>query len=484
MGPAAARTTPPRPARPAASSSSTRCWPRAPTSPSACPVRAIWPRSTPCTTPQDRFTLIVCRQEGGAAYMAEAYGKLTGRPGICFVTRGPGATNAAIGVHTAFQDSTPMILFVGQVARDQLRARGVPGGRLPPHVRQRSPSGSPQIDDPARIPEYVGQAFHRAVNGRPGPVVLALPEDMLTDRADAAPPARFKPVRRCAERRRSLARSARPMLDEAERPLLVLGGGGWDAEAVGRHRSAFAEALHCRSACAFRCQDLFDNTHPNYAGDVGIGINPRLAARVQRCRPPARRRRAAGRDDDRRLHAARHPACPRRSSCTSIRAPRSSAASIRPSCRSTPAMARFRRHRRQAMRPVACARWATWTAAGARRLPRMIDAAARSKLAIDMRRGRGDLAASSACRADAILTNGAGNYASWSIASIATASSAPSSRRPTARWAMACPRRSRPSCAHPDRTVVCFTGDGCFLMNGQELATAVQYSCGRDLRAS
>src|SRR6185295_6734195 len=142
---------------------------------------------------RNSIRLVTCRQEGGAANMAEAYGKLTGRPGICFVTRGPGATNASIGVHTAFQDSTPMILFIGQVARDQVELDAF---QEIDFRRMYGPMTKwvAEIDDAARIPEYVSQAFHRAVNGRPGPVVLALPEDMLTDRVDVADAGRYKPV--------------------------------------------------------------------------------------------------------------------------------------------------------------------------------------------------------------------------------------------------------------------------------------------------
>src|SRR5512134_620384 len=141
---------------------------------------------------RNQIRLLTCRQEGGAAFMAEAYGKLTGRPGICFVTRGPGATNASIGVHTAFQDSSPMILFIGQVARDQVEREAF---QEIDFRRMYGPMAKwvAEIDDAARIPEYVSQAFHRAVNGRPGPVVLALPEDMLTDQVDVADAGRYKP---------------------------------------------------------------------------------------------------------------------------------------------------------------------------------------------------------------------------------------------------------------------------------------------------
>src|SRR5688500_2272124 len=173
---------------------------------------------------RDRIRFVACRQEGGAANMAEAYGKLTGRPGICFVTRGPGATNAAIGVHTAFQDSTPMILFIGQVARDQVEREAF---QEIDFRRMYGPMTKwvAEIDDAARIPEYVSQAFHRAVNGRPGPVVLALPEDMLTDCVDVADAGRYQPVQPAPSA--AQLHDLRDLLDDAKRPFMILGGGGW-----------------------------------------------------------------------------------------------------------------------------------------------------------------------------------------------------------------------------------------------------------------
>ncbi|HEX6118482.1 MAG TPA: thiamine pyrophosphate-binding protein, partial [Dongiaceae bacterium] len=211
---------------------------------------------------RDSIRLIVCRQEGGASYMAEAYGKMTGRPGICFVTRGPGATNASIGVHTAFQDSSPMILFVGQVARDQVEREAF---QEIDFRRMFGPMTKwvAEIDDAARIPEYVSQAFHRATNGRPGPVVLALPEDMLTDRVDVADAGCYRPVRPSPSTAQMDEVSSR--LNEAKRPFMILGGGGWSAQAVEDIRT-FAEAANLPVGCSFRCQDLFDNGHRNYAG--------------------------------------------------------------------------------------------------------------------------------------------------------------------------------------------------------------------------
>ncbi|HEX7384379.1 MAG TPA: thiamine pyrophosphate-binding protein, partial [Burkholderiaceae bacterium] len=228
-----------------------------------------------------RIRFVACRQEGGAAFMADAQGKLTGRPGICFVTRGPGATNAAIGVHTAFQDSTPLVLFVGQVASDtrdresfqELDYRAVFGpnsGGLAKWVGE-----VPSAD---RLPEYVARAFHVALQGRPGPVVLALPEDVLMARTAAPVLPRIEPAQ--AWPAPAALAAARALLAAAERPIVIAGGSGWTDEA----RSAlerFAEAWQLPVACAFRFQDRFDNRHALYAGDVGIGIAPKLAARIR-----------------------------------------------------------------------------------------------------------------------------------------------------------------------------------------------------------
>ena len=220
---------------------------------------------------------IINRQEGGAAFMADACGKLTGRPGICFVTRGPGAANAAIGVHTAFQDSTPMILFIGQVGT------GFSDREAFQEIDYRRMFGPmakwvAQIDHAERLPEYIARAFQVATSGRPGPVVLALPENMLVAQAAVADTRRYQPVQ--ASPSAAQIDTLRTMLAAAKRPLLLLGGATWNAQACADVQR-FAEANALPVACAFRFQDLLDNAHPNYIGDVGIGINPKLAARVR-----------------------------------------------------------------------------------------------------------------------------------------------------------------------------------------------------------
>jgi len=222
---------------------------------------------------------VICRQEGGAAMMADAYGKLTGRPGVCMVTRGPGATNASAGVHVAFQDSTPLVLLIGQVAREQMEREAFQ------EIDYRRMYGQmakwvAEIEDPARVPEFLSRAFHVATSGRPGPVVLALPEDMLTEVATVADAQPYAPMqaRPGADQMRELA----GLLRAASRPLAIVGGSGW-TPAARAALMGFAEAWGVPVAASFRTQDIFDNRHESYVGDVGIGINPKLAARVKEC---------------------------------------------------------------------------------------------------------------------------------------------------------------------------------------------------------
>jgi acetolactate synthase I/II/III large subunit len=230
---------------------------------------------------RDAIHFVACRHEGGAAFMAEAQGKLTGWPGVCFVTRGPGATNAAIGIHTAFQDSTPMVVFVGQVAGDQrdreafqeLDYRQVFGPGTLGMAKWVA-----EVHDANRLPEYVSRAFHTAMQGRPGPVVLALPEDMLTARTAQAVMPKAQPAQTVPTA--DAMDALRSRLVAAKQPLVIAGGPLWTAESA-RGLQAFAERWQLPVACGFRFQDTFDNQHPQYAGDVGIGINPKLAERVK-----------------------------------------------------------------------------------------------------------------------------------------------------------------------------------------------------------
>ncbi|MDC1382695.1 thiamine pyrophosphate-binding protein [Candidatus Puniceispirillum sp.] len=217
---------------------------------------------------QDKFNLMVCRHEGGAAYMAEAWGKLTGTPGLCFVTRGPGATNASIGIHTAMQNSTPMIVFVGQVGR------GMKGREAFQEIDYSHYFGKVaklvvEIDCPDRIPEIISRAWTTALSGRPGPVVVALPEDMLTARSSAKP---CLPVIIPAP---DISLFQRDQLDHflsgAKRPIVLYGGSGWTADAA-RQLESFAGNNRVPLVAAFRFHDICDNFHPSYVGDAGVGM--------------------------------------------------------------------------------------------------------------------------------------------------------------------------------------------------------------------
>jgi acetolactate synthase I/II/III large subunit len=408
--------------------------------------------------------LVTCRQEGGAAMMADAYGKLTGRPGLVMASRGPGACNASAGLHVARQDSTPLVMFVGQVARGTLEREALQG------VDYRQMFGPlakwvAQIDDPARIPEFVSQAFHVAANGRPGPVVLALPEDMLTEAASVADSVAF--ARADTHPSPAAMAALRNALQSAERPLIVLGGSTWNAEAVARIE-AFATANKLPVGCAFRRQDLFDNDHPCYAGDVGIGINPKLA----QCVREADLLIAIGT----RLGEATTSDY----SLLDIPVPRQKLIHVHPDPEELgrvyrpflgiAATARAFVEALAALAPIDRPRWAARTAEAhadylAFRTP------IKNPGAVQM----AEIVAwlDTQLAPDAIVANGAGNFATWVHrfhryrgfrTQLAPASGSMGYGVPAAIAA---------AMLHPDRQVVCFTGDGDFLMTGQELATAV-----------
>jgi acetolactate synthase-1/2/3 large subunit len=230
---------------------------------------------------RDKIRFVINRQEGGAAYMADAQARVTGRPGVCFVTRGPGATNASIGVHTAFQDSTPLVLFVGDVGsdcRDREAFQEVDYNSFFGPNTKGMAKRVERIDDPKRIPEYVSRAFATAMNGRPGPVVVVLPEDMLTRPVQASPLPRLEAVEAWSDP--GSLRTLREMLLQSTKPLVIAGGGGWTPQAA-QALQRFAENWKLPVANAFRFQDTFDNHHPQYVGDVGIAPAPKLAQHIQ-----------------------------------------------------------------------------------------------------------------------------------------------------------------------------------------------------------
>ncbi|OZI19078.1 thiamine pyrophosphate-binding protein [Bordetella genomosp. 9] len=416
---------------------------------------------------RDAIRLVVCRQEGGAAHMAEAHGKLTGKPGICFVTRGPGATNASIGVHTARQDSTPLILFIGQVARDCM------GREAWQEIDYRHMYGHiakwvDQIDSAARIPEYINRAFHVATSGRPGPVVLALPEDMLAESAAVAdsPPFQRAQASPSADAMREMA----ARLARARRPLAILGGGGWTRDASD-DLAAFATAFDLPVACAFRRQDLLDNQHSHYVGEAGLGMDPRLAQRI--------------RDADLILAIGARLGETTTNGYTLLDVPRPAQSLIH--VHADPeelghvyhadlimnaAMPAFAAAAAALPAPAAPAPWRAWTQ-GAR--DDYLDNLQPGPMPGPVDMGRVMVHLREQLPADTIVSNGAGNYTLWvqrfyQYRGIRT-QLAPTSG--TMGYGM--PAAVAAKLAHPDRTVVCFAGDGCFLMNGQELATAVQY---------
>ena len=426
---------------------------------------------------RERIRFVACRQEGGAAFMAEAQGKLSGRPGICFVTRGPGASNAAIGVHTALQDSTPMILFVGQVASDQRDREAF----QEIDYRQMFGPGTlglakwvAEVESADRLPEYVARAFHTALQGRPGPVVLALPEDMLT-RATAAPVLpRVRPA--VAWPAPGALRELRRLLVEARRPLVIAGGPGWDAESAAALQR-FAEGWQLPVACGYRFQDTFDNRHPQYAGDVGIGINPRLAARVRE----ADLLIALGvRLGEMTTSGYTLPAPPRPAqTLVHIHPGPEELGRVYAADLMLQAGASAAARALEALSPPPELPWRAWTAAAAADYAANHEAPAVEPLdlAVVMK------TVQRLVPEDTVYTNGAGNFSGWlhryvrypGLQHHGRSQLAPTS----GAMGYGLPAAVAAALLQPQRTVINVAGDGDFLMTGQELATATAYGARR-----
>jgi acetolactate synthase-1/2/3 large subunit len=416
---------------------------------------------------------IINRQEGGAAFMADAYGKMTGKPGICFVTRGPGATNASIGVHTAFQDSTPMILFIGQVGSDFIDREAFQ------EIDYRRMYGQmakwvTQIDRADRIPEYIARAFQIATSGRPGPVVLALPEDMLITKAAVADTRSYQPVQ--AAPSAAQIDTVRAMLASAKKPLVLIGGGGWNEQACADVQR-FAEANQLPVSCAFRFQDLLDNEHPNYVGDVGIGINPKLAARVREADvilaigPRLGEMTTSGYA----IIAAPVPA----QRLIHVHADTEELGSVYQAelmiNSGMPQVAAML----AAMEPVDASAW-QGTVAEAR-----ADYAAWKEQPAIFKDGKAPLDLWQVVQQieklaphDTIITNGAGNYATWAHRFHSYGAMRTQLAPTSGAMGYSVPAGVAAKIIDPQRTVITFAGDGEFMMNGQELATAVQYQAG------
>ena len=425
---------------------------------------------------RDQIRFIACRQEGGACFMADAQGKLSGAPGICFVTRGPGATNASIGLHTAFQDSTPLILFVGQVASDQrdreafqeLDYRQVFG---PGTLGMAKWVG--EVQDADRLPEYVARAFHTALQGRPGPVVLVLPEDMLTQLTQAPVLPQVQVAQ--AWPAPGALRTLREMLLAARRPLVIAGGSGWDADGA-RALQRFAENWHLPIGCGFRFQDTFDNRHPLYAGDVGIGINPKLAQRVKdadmiialgvrlgEMTTGGYTLLAVPRPAQKLVHIHAGPEELGRVYAADLLL-QSSMASAARALESIAAPG-----------DVTQLPWRDWTTAAHAdyEANHVAPAVAPLDMAVVMK------TAQRLAPADTVYTNGAGNYSGWLHRYVRYFGLQHHGRTQLAPTSGAMgygfPAAVAAALLHPGRTVVNVAGDGDFLMTGQEMATATGY---------
>ena len=411
--------------------------------------------------------LVTCRHEAAAANMAEAYGKLTGRPGICLVTRGPGATHASIGVHTAYHDSTPLILLIGQVGRDMLEREAFQ------EIDYRRMFNSmakwvAQIETADRIPELLARAFSVATAGRPGPVVLALPEDMLVDEVDVADPGPYRPVH--THPGQEELEQLRDLLDQAERPLVIVGGGKWSAQAA-EDIAAFCEANELPVTTAFRRQDYVDNRSRVFAGHVGVGIDPALATRVTEAdlllvvgprlgemttggytlvEPPLPRQTLvhvhAGAEELGRVYQptlAIHAGSPE------------FAAAARKACVS------------ETQSPARRA-WVEGARADYLKTLEPVPSPGTLNMSEVMAVLRERLPE------DTIVCSGAGNFAVWPHRFWQFTRYRTQLAPTSGAMGYGVPAAIAAKIVEPGRTVVCFAGDGDFLMSGQELATAVQ----------
>ena len=411
----------------------------------------------------------VCRQEGGAAMMADAHGKLTGEPGICMVTRGPGASNALAGVHIAKQDSTPLILFVGQIERGMREREAFQ------EMDYRAVFGTQakwvtEIDQVERIPELISRAFHVATSGRPGPVVIALPEDMLVEYASVPDAPRYEVID--AAPAAGQIDELAGMLAAAKNPVAILGGTRWDARGV-QQFADFARAHALPTAVSFRRQMLFPADHPCYIGDVGLGINPALLQRVADA-------------DLILLVGGRMSENPSQAyTLLDIPVPRQKLVHVHPD---SGELARvYRPNLAVNVSPNAfCAAlaaipapktepvWAEGTRTMRESYLKWSDPAA---IKTPGRLQLGEVMAylEEKLPADAIMTNGAGNYATW-LHRFHRFTRFGTQLAPTSgSMGYGLPAAVGAKRVWPDKTVVCFAGDGCFLMHGQEFATAVQY---------
>ena len=409
---------------------------------------------------------IVCRQEGGAAIMAEAYGKLTGKPGICMVTRGPGATNASAGVHIAHQDSTPMILIIGQVARNMIDREAF---QEVDYRKMFEPLAKwvAQVDQVERIPEYLSRAYHVATSGRPGPVVLALPEDVQSAYAE---------VEDCKPSTRVEARTAkedvdafRKMLEGADKPLIIVGGSPWTKEASD-HLVRFAERNNVAIANEFRCQDYIPNSHPNYVGDVGIGIDPNLAKMIGEADLIAMIGARMGEMASSSYKLLKIP-CPKQKLIHVYPGSDELGRVYRPDLAINASQPTFIAAL-AAMEPVKGTDRSAWITMGHENYLKFttpLDTPGDVKIAHVIHQ------LSETLPDDAIITNGAGNYTAFLHRFYHYRDYRTELAPTSGSMGYGFPAAISAKLQYPERDVICLAGDGCFMMHGQELATAVQF---------
>jgi acetolactate synthase-1/2/3 large subunit len=413
-----------------------------------------------------RIAVTVCRQETGAAIMALTDGRLTGRPGVCFVTRGPGATNAAHGVHIAEHDSAPLVLFVGQVERS-MRGRGAFQEMDYRAFFSSTAKWATEVEDPARLPEIVQRAFHTAVQGRPGPVVVSLPEDVLTEAATVADAPRVEPA--AIWPGQTQMAELQKLIWAAERPVVIFGGGGWNARA-GAALTRFAERFDLPLIASFRRSSVVDNEHPNFAGELGLGVNPKLKARVDAA-------------DLVLLIGGRMAETPSQSyTLLGIPAPRQTLAHVHADAAEIgrvyhPSLGIV------ATPPAFCA------ALEGLQPPNAISWGAETRVAREaflawtnqppanpggVQLGEIMLALRKLAP-DATFANGAGNFAIWPGRFLRFRRFNQQLGPASGSMGFGVPAAIAAKRADPQRVAIAFAGDGDFLMNGQEFATAVQY---------
>ncbi len=409
--------------------------------------------------------LVTCRQEGGAAFMAEAYGKLTGKPGVLLVTRGPGACNASIGIHTAFQDSTPMVVLVGQVARHQIDREAF---QEVDFRKMFAPLAKwvAQIELAERVPELINQAFQVATSGRPGPVVLALPEDMLRDHSGAAVAGPYRPVR-AHPGAADLAEMCR-LLAAAQRPMILVGGGGWDDRAC-RDITKFAEANQLPVCCSFRRQDIVDNRSPSFVGDLGTGASAALVARIKEAdlllavgarigEITSQSYSLMGIPDPGKVLIHIHAGAEELGRV------------FRPSLPIQSGMSEFAAAA-AALPPVPAPCWSDWRAAVRSEYEAGLVPTTTAGAVLDL--GKVMTWLRDRLPDNAIVTSDAGNFSGWPNRFLQY-------RRPgrqlgptSGAMGYGVPAAVAAKLVHPDRLVVGFCGDGGFMMTGQEIATSM-----------